>query len=581
MATPIVYNDYLEQSGKFSATRTHYIDQLVSYLAAPVKISADTFTVDNKGYIKFNLMIEPTMTPLTSRYDKFQYVSCEIAEAGSTTYVNFNANQKNSVITDTKNEAIITTHQFHYVLRLQYQHWYGESIQPNCEVYQHVYITVPHLNLVKPFTNLYNAVVRLAGTGSADWNFTIENPYAAILRGKFTDEPTNKFSSNLTTVTVDYSFTREDVGKRTFRYEWDLYDLPLNLGVSGGWHGNWLYFYWYDENNKYHSVYNSNNNVYPKVTLIYENNFAEYEVDIQDNSSIFTLNSATIAPVSAANHAQRLQWFLRDTGAIQLNVSFSYTAAGNNTFKIKLYDISRQDGEVFVQHNVSYTSPGTHNLQLYSNALDKAQSVYLKLEITDVYGRKLEQSWTSPTIIYDYNRPKIKAFDGYFGNAAGGLDLQSTHCLVQASFVYSDLDGGITLSQSMTLNGVTFDPALVSGARKYIGNVTLPIGTDSFNIVYTITDSIGNSDTLTFKLSRKGGVILDFNNTGYGMAVGKTCETNAFEVNFPTMFFNKVTYVDGTRQTGDAATNLGFMDTYNTGCRTIQEILDYIIAKIK
>ena len=74
---------------------------------------------------------------------------------------------------------------------------------------------------------------------------------------------------------------------------------------------------------------------------------------------------------------------------------------------------------------------------------------------------------------------------------------------------------------------------------------------------------------------------MDFNNTGYGMAIGKLSEKNALEINLPTIFYNTVDYIDGDRQTSDAASVLGFMDTYNTGYTNLQDVLDYIIAKIK
>ena len=118
-----------------------------------------------------------------------------------------------------------------------------------------------------------------------------------------------------------------------------------------------------------------------------------------------------------------------------------------------------------------------------------------------------------------------------------------------------------------------------NSAKIYWTNYTFTVGSD-YNLTFKVTDTFGESATYTIQLSNDN-ILMDFNSSGVGVAIGKLSEQQCFEVAIPAIFYQNVEYINGSRSTVDAASNLGFEDNHNTGCRTIQQILDYIIAKIK
>ena len=555
MATNI--SSALNNANTFTTVSNHIVDGLTTQITMPFKITASTFALDDKGYIKLALRIDPTESKTEGQHT-YKFVSAEIREAAESVYVNMNPNNEIQYTTDVKNStAPHLTSQIQYVIHVQYSHKFAEMDQAPADVYHTVYIEVPQLQLISPYQMSYEPEIMLTESGTYDWSLNIKNPFGTILTGKFEDALENKFSSNETDITVNYRFTIENVGSKTFQVE--LADMN-NIAATGttNWNTGYLYFFWYDAANNYHAVYNKTTGTHPKNTIIVQNKKINLDVKLVDNSHIFSLVNKDLYPVK--NGGGQYKWYLKDTTKAWLTVIFNYSAVGTNTFKIKLYDSSRQNGTVFIDKSYTYTSPGTRTITVGSEPFTKAEVVNMKLEITDAYNRKLEYDFKTIQI-FDYNRPKIRSFDAFFSNAAGSLDLQSTHFTAQTRFDYTPLNGDITLTQSLSANGTTINPSFVSGQLKYIPGITLPLAASDYDVVFTITDSLGNSDSVTFKLSRKGGVLLDFNNTGYGMAIGKLSESNTFEVNFPTIFFNKVSYADGSRQTGDAATNLGFKDS--------------------
>lgn len=439
-------------------------------------------------------------------------------------------------------------------------------------------ISIKEPHRIRKATNVLNVVysnsLTLGTTGSVTGTFALTFNNPGIITGIL--DNLTVFEQTTTSYTYSKTYDADGIGSHNLTLD-VVPDLSIQYYEDNYGESFTDYVYWFDQWNGVHASYKRNNknqiNYNPTINV----NFS-----VVDNANIFTLNSQSV-DCYRSDHTTRLNWFLKGQGCIKLQLSFTYTATANNNFTIRLYDSSRTNGDVYINESVSYNAPGTHNLTYWSGTIEKSQTVLLTLEIKDKYNRVRTYTFAQPTFFYDYNRPKIKNFDAYFSNSSGTMDLQSTHFTAQSEFTYTPLDGTVTLSQSMTVGGGTaFNPALTSDTKKYISNANaqVPITTNQVNVVFTITDSLGGTDSVTFVLSRKGGVLLDFNNTGYGMAIGKQSEQNALEINLPTIFYNGVSYSDGTRVTTDAAINLGFMDTYGTGCHNLQEILDYLVNRV-
>lgn len=445
-------------------------------------------------------------------------------------------------------------------------------------VYLGFRVVMPTLQQISPITMTYESTYRLTESGAIPAEFVVTNPFFCSIYGKMDNDDTYTISTNLSRATAQYNFTSNDIGERTY---------TLKIDYSNTLASDTTLYYFYDDNNQYHSLCQSYKyyNDYPTwvkrnpYVTIY-NNTIEYRITVLDNSNIFQLNSVSVSPVRASNHVAA-QYYLTDTGAIKLIYSFSYTGGGNR-YTVKLYDKSRTNGTVFIEKQFS-SSSSTVSETLYSETLTRVETVDLYFEVVDNFNRILSHDFGLISI-REYSRPKITYFDAYYSKSDGSLDLQSTHISALTSFTYTPLDGTNLLTQQLQVRGgssiiATIDPEFTTNVRKYFNDITLPLGSD-YEIIFTITDTMGNSASVTFPLIRTGNVLMDFNNTGFGMAIGKTSEEDSLEVNLPTIFYDDVNYINGTRQTADAASILGCMDTYNIGVRTIQAALDYIIGRL-
>ena len=549
-------------------------------------IKAHEFVPDDRGYhtMKFTLtsadIPETHIAGGTVIQARFTGASVALCDTTPT-----EANIESFTYTSAENKIVTDNHAGETQYFAAKFEWSNPRNEDKYTLYWAFKVEMPTLTSIPRITFTHDTEYRLTESGSTPISMIVQNPNSYTLTGKFDTDPTYTLSTNLTTATVNYNFTADDIGNK-------IYTIEIKGAEAAA--DNTIY-YWYDETAKYHAVnsfYTYIGSVEDQIVeykyreVYIENTIIEYPISIVDNLNIFVLNSATIASVRDNTDHTAAMFYLTETGAIALTYNFKYTAAGANTYNIKLYDASRQNGTTFINYNLNSSNPGTFSNTIYSDTLTKVETVHLMLEITDKYKRILKKDF-GVISIRAYDRPKISYFDAYFSNSNGAMNTQSTHASILANFYYTPLDGQNPITQSLeVVNNSTgavigkINPALTAGVRKYISNLTLPLGA-TFTLTYTITDRIGNSASASFVLDRSGNVLMDFNNTGYGMAIGKLSEKNALEINLPTIFYNTVDYIDGNRQTSDAASVLGYMDTYNTGYTNLQDVLDYIIAKIK
>ena len=210
----------------------------------------------------------------------------------------------------------------------------------------------------------------------------------------------------------------------------------------------------------------------------------------------------------------------------------------------------------------------------------------LVIRVTEAaYGRTLEYS-IGKEILYSYNNPEVTYLDAYRSNRDGELNLNSRSIMLMATWEWSDCGGAnnITKKQLVIKNTAgstlrTLNLTNNQGQKLYLTAYSFAPGTD-YKLQFVITDTFGSTGSATISLSNEN-VLMDFNNSGLGVAIGKLSEQNCFEVAIPAVFYQNVEYINGSRSTADAANSLGFEDNYNTGCKTIQQVLDYIVARLK
>ena len=294
-------------------------------------------------------------------------------------------------------------------------------------------------------------------------------------------------------------------------------------------------------------------------------------------------NSSTATfPVFVNNNKMKMK--------IDFTLNFSDTSLPTDygtTYTIQLVDKSH-GGQTFIDTFESISGNQFNKTLSYTGSpiQGQAREMDLVIRVTEAaYGRTLEYS-IGKEILYSYNNPEVTYLDAYRSNSNGELNLNSRSIMLMATWEWSDCGGAnnITKKQLVIKNTAgstlrTLNLTNNQGQKLYLTAYSFAPGTD-YKLQFVITDTFGSTGSATISLSNEN-VLMDFNNSGLGVAIGKLSEQNCFEVAIPAVFYQNVEYINGSRSTADAANSLGFEDNYNTGCKTIQQVLDYIVARLK
>lgn len=440
-----------------------------------------------------------------------------------------------------------------------------------------VSVTIPPVIKINPVEIVYDNPVRLTADGVNSQSIVVSNPetIGVKITGPNPPQPTaiyNVYSSSEVSFSTSFTYDSSLIGSQNLIINYT--NLPVKQTFPGDQYteAEYVWYYWEDSRNNY--VARCGN--YSWGTTI---NLAFV---VEDNSDILQLISCSLVAVNNSTD-EVMNMFLTSLSKMKLSYSFKYTASGNATFTVTL-----TTGTERLLEETFTGVAGTYNRELESEVLQQARLMNPILTIKDNYGRTITYDFGAVRV-WRYDRPYLSIFDGYWSDPNGTMNLQSAHVALAATFEYSDLDGANVLTQKLeffdysdteysnplvTIN----NPGLVSGQRKYFTNT---LSTSIHYVVrLTITDSFGANSRKVVDLNRTGNVVMDFGNQGFGLAIGKLNEEAALEVNFPTVFYNEVTYPNGARQRTDAANVLGCMDTYGVGATTIQDMLDYLVNKV-
>lgn len=230
--------------------------------------------------------------------------------------------------------------------------------------------------------------------------------------------------------------------------------------------------------------------------------------------------SITVARVQPSSLSSSNYWV---QGYTKARVTISGSAGASSS--ISKYEIKMGSTVVF-----STTSSST----LYTDvALPNSGSVSFYGTITDKRGRSTTTSASTITVTA-YTPPTFTSTLSQRSNSGGTLTEEGTYCKSTINYTFTPLgsDNPLTVLKAV-VNGYTLNftksttsPASTSGV---VGSGGLNTET-SYKVVYTITDKIGNTDTVTETLNTALRT-LDFMPGGRGVAVGKTSEkSNTFEV---------------------------------------------------
>lgn len=204
-------------------------------------------------------------------------------------------------------------------------------------------------------------------------------------------------------------------------------------------------------------------------------------------------------------------------------LSITATGTGSYSSTIKSYKITA-NGQTFT------TATATTNLLTSSGTLT------ISATVTDSRGRTGTVSNT--VTVYDYTKPVITSFTGVRTNSSGTESDDGTSMKITIVGKVANINNN-TATYSIKYKPVssssyttpTISDTSLSINKSYIYN---NISTEeSYEVVFTITDAIGNKATDTIIIST-AFTLVDYHESGKGMAIGKVAEEeDLFDVNLP------------------------------------------------
>lgn len=231
--------------------------------------------------------------------------------------------------------------------------------------------------------------------------------------------------------------------------------------------------------------------------------------------------------------ASKFGFFIQNHSRLKVTTS----ASGSYGSTIKTIKVSF-DG-------VNYTgSPVT------TNVCRNSGSKTITVTVTDSRGRM--NSATKSVSITAYSPPKINALTVYRARDSSGTEdpMNGTYCYAKVSYTITPLNSKNNKSAYVRfkLHTASSYSSWWSNSSAYSYNSHISkngFTTDSqYDIKLTVSDYFGTAEAVVTLPT--AAVIMDFRETGKGVAIGKVSESDIFEVAFPARFANTLTAVNGS-----------------------------------
>jgi hypothetical protein len=223
----------------------------------------------------------------------------------------------------------------------------------------------------------------------------------------------------------------------------------------------------------------------------------------------------------------------------------------------------------------------------------------LKLSITDYdtylkeLDMKLEINYMNDLnidrIVYKYIPLEIKSYEGYRANAAGVKNVNGDYIGILSSFVgnemkYTRIYNPIVKTMKITTLAdgvVVFDDTIdLESDTAWVSKDDYELGAEtSYFVEVTLTDKF-TSVSFRFNIGTKVAY-LEFGDDARHLAVGKYCEKEGFEIQFPVFFAKQVVVLPtGVEKFKEIASVIPYDDTYGIGCSNVQEVLDWLNRRL-
>ena len=253
-----------------------------------------------------------------------------------------------------------------------------------------------------------------------------------------------------------------------------------------------------------------------------------------------TVPSSVVPSISAVTLSEAVSGLNAQFGGYVQNkskIAVKITAAGNLSSTIKSYKTTIQ-GANFT--SASFTS----------GVLKQSGTSNVIITVTDSRGRTA--STTRSITVAAYSAPKINTFNAIRANGLGASDDNGTMALARVKFGVSAVNDKNTKSYLVEYKPRSSDAwteAASGSVYSYDSNMLLNVNLDvdtSYDLRLSLTDFFGTT-TATSEVAT-AFTLMDFNESGKGVAFGKVSELEeGMEIDLP-MSINKYIYMGGVKK---------------------------------
>lgn len=236
------------------------------------------------------------------------------------------------------------------------------------------------------------------------------------------------------------------------------------------------------------------------------------------------------------------------------------------------------------------TQPDYYPYSMFSES-ETEKTVAMKVVATPSVGNERTLYQYSSNIVFKYVPLAVTSYSGYRSTSTGVRDVNGDYIGMVVNFRGNEMawsssrkynpitkhmtiktlaDGQIVFNDDITLNsGVVW-----TSANSYeLGAET------SYFVEVTLSDKF-TSTTFKFNIGTKVAY-LEFGDDAKSLAIGKYCEKEGWEIQFPVFFAKQVVILPkGKEKFKEIASAIPYEDTYNIGCSNVQEVLNWLNGRL-
>lgn len=252
-------------------------------------------------------------------------------------------------------------------------------------------------------------------------------------------------------------------------------------------------------------------------------------------SSVVPSISSVSLSEAAPGLANQFAGYVQNKSKLAVSVG----AAGVYSSTIKSYKVTIQ--------GTNYTKAS-----FTSNVLKNSGTSTVTITVTDSRGRTA--STTRSITVNAYTAPKINTFTAIRADGLGNANDNGTMALVRVKFSISAVNNKNAKSYIVEYrpkSGDTWEQAQTGSVYAFDSNMLLNIGLDtdtSYDLRLTVTDFFGSTTASTDVAT--AFTLMDFNQSGRGIAFGKVSEVDGMEIDMPVSV-HQYMYMGGVKKSDE------------------------------